>query len=639
MRKYEELVSKIIENIGGKDNIVSVTHCITRLRFRLKDNNIANAEVLKAMDGVVTVVKSGGQFQVVIGNHVGNVHAELLLQTGISGDEIVVDSGEKLSLFDRLIGIISGVFQPILGVLAASGMLKGFLAFMVAINVLTQTSDTYILLNNIGDAVFYFFPVVIGYSAARKFNLNPIVGLTMGMAITMPALQLNAVKAAFAAQELLPDILLAGTIFESEVYMRLFGFIPIVLNNYTNTVVPIIFMVAFAAYVQKVAKRVVPEMIQNFFVPFFVLLISLPVGFIVIGPIISVLTNIIQAMFTFLLAFNPIVYGVVLGFSWQILVIFGLHWALVPLVYIQIAQFGISQVLVPVFAASFAQTAVVLAMFFKLKDPKLKSLAIPAFISGIMGITEPAIYGLSLPKKKPFYFSLVAAAVGGGLMMAFDLNTYRTGGIGIFGIFRYIGENGELGGMYLTILSILVAMGIAFALTMLFWKDDYVAAGTELSEEKSILENETVYSPMSGTVIPLVNVKDEAFAMGALGEGLAVLPSEGKVVAPFNGTVMALFPTKHAIGILSENGLELLIHIGIDTVQLKGEHFEALVAQGDKVVKGQELVKFDMEAISAAGFSLETPIIVTNKSDYQEILPVTETKVKLGDALIRTVLV
>ena len=314
MRKYEELVSKIIENIGGKDNIVSVTHCITRLRFRLKDNNIANAEVLKAMDGVVTVVKSGGQFQVVIGNHVGNVHAELLLQTGISGDEIVVDSGEKLSLFDRLIGIISGVFQPILGVLAASGMLKGFLAFMVAINVLTQTSDTYILLNNIGDAVFYFFPVVIGYSAARKFNLNPIVGLTMGMAITMPALQLNAVKAAFAAQELLPDILLAGTIFESEVYMRLFGFIPIVLNNYTNTVVPIIFMVAFAAYVQKVAKRVVPEMIQNFFVPFFVLLISLPVGFIVIGPIISVLTNIIQAMFTFLLAFNPIVYGVVLGF-------------------------------------------------------------------------------------------------------------------------------------------------------------------------------------------------------------------------------------------------------------------------------------------------------------------------------------
>lgn len=278
-------------------------------------------------------------------------------------------------------------------------------------------------------------------------------------------------------------------------------------------------------------------------------------------------------------------------------------------------------------------------MFFKLKDPKLKSLAIPAFISGIMGITEPAIYGLSLPKKKPFYFSLVAAAVGGGLMMAFDLNTYRTGGIGIFGIFRYIGENGELGGMYLTILSILVAMGIAFALTMLFWKDDYVAAGTELSEEKSILENETVYSPMSGTVIPLVNVKDEAFAMGALGEGLAVLPSEGKVVAPFNGTVMALFPTKHAIGILSENGLELLIHIGIDTVQLKGEHFEALVAQGDKVVKGQELVKFDMEAISAAGFSLETPIIVTNKSDYQEILPVTETKVKLGDALIRTVLV
>lgn len=422
--------------------------------------------------------------------------------------------------------------------------------------------------------------------------------------------------------------------------MRIFGFIPVVLNNYTSTVVPIIFIIAFAAMVERLAKKYIPELIQTFFVPFTVIVVSLTVGFIVIGPIISVLTNILQSFFLALLAFSPIVYGLILGALWQILVIFGLHWALVPLAYIQLAQLGYSQVLVPVFTASFAQTAVILAMFFKLKDPKLKSLAVPAFISGIMGVTEPAIYGLSLPKKKPFYFSLVGASIGGALMMAFDLIGYRTGGLGIFAVFNYITDDGDTRGLWLSIVALSVAAVVSFVLTMLFWKDDYEEVVEEEEEStKGLLGNDDVLSPMTGDVMQLKDVQDEAFALGVLGEGVAIVPTVGKVVAPFDGTITTLFPTKHAIGITSDNGMELLIHIGIDTVQLEGKHFEAFVAQGDKVTVGQELVTFDIEAIKAEGYSLETPIIVTNKDDYREILPVEKSTVEQGNTLIHTVIV
>ncbi|QIK69562.1 PTS transporter subunit EIIC [Erysipelothrix sp. HDW6C] len=635
MGKYEILAKEIVQNVGGKDNIISLAHCITRLRFRLKDESKANDEVLKNMDGVVTIMKSGGQYQVVIGNHVPLVYEDVMNVAGLSTETSEDDAGPK-GIFNKLLDIISGCFQPFLGVMAASGMIKGVLALLVSINWLTTTSDTYILLFQIGDAIFFFMPIVIGYTSAKKFKLNPIVGMAIGMALCAPTLQLNALKGAFEIAGRTPELLFAGTMFESNVYMKLFGFIPIIANNYTSSVVPVIFITAFAAQVQKVSKRVIPEMVQNFFVPFFVLVISVPVGFIVIGPIISVLTNILQAGFSALLGFNPILYGLILGTVWQVLVIFGLHWSVVPLMYIQIAQFGVSQVLVPAFTASFAQTAVVLAMFFKLKDKKLKSLAIPAFISGIMGITEPAIYGLTLPKKKPFIFSLIGAGVGGAIMMAFDLIAYQTGGLGIFGVFNYI-NNGDASGAIKALVAVLVAASIGFFLTLFFWKDDYVESADQPAK-KSVVAVEEVYSPVTGEAMPLKSVKDEAFATGTLGEGIAIKPSEGKIVAPFDGTVTALFPTKHAIGLTSDKGMDLLIHIGLDTVQLEGQYYEAHVAQGDKVKKGQTLITFDLKAITDAGYNLETPIIVTNKEDYLDIVPTDEKDIKQGSVLIRTIL-
>ncbi|QIK58054.1 PTS transporter subunit EIIC [Erysipelothrix sp. HDW6A] len=635
MGKYSSLAKQIVENVGGPDNINGLSHCITRLRFRLKDESKANDDVLKNMDGVVTIMKSGGQYQVVIGNHVPLVYEEVVAAAGIADAGTQGDAPQ--GLFNKFLDIISGCFQPFLGVLAASGMLKGVLALLVSFKMLDRTSDTYLLFYQIGDAIFYFMPIVIGYTSAKKFKLHPIVGMAIGMAMCLPTLQLSGFEASFAAKELIPETIFAGTLFESKVYMKIFGVIPVILNNYTSSVVPVIFVTAFAAQVQKIAKRVIPEMIQNFFVPFVVLSIAVPVGFVVIGPVISVLTNVLQNGFSNLMAFSPILYGLILGTFWQVLVIFGLHWSVVPLMYIQIAQFGTSQVLVPAFTASFAQTAVVLAMFFKLKDQKLKSLAIPAFISGIMGVTEPAIYGLTLPKKKPFIFSLVGAGIGGMIMMAFDLVTYQSGGLGIFGVFNYIKLDGDASGAIKALIAVAAAVSTAFLLTMFFWKDDYVDE-EETTERKGILDREDVLSPITGTIIPLANVKDEAFAMGTMGNGLAIQPTEGKVVAPFDGTVTALFPTNHAIGITSDNGMELLIHVGLDTVQLDGQYFEALVKQGDKVTQGQTLLKFDIDAITEAGYNLETPIIITNKDDYLDILPIDDASAKQGDIIIRTVI-
>ena len=636
MGKYRSLAQEIVDNVGGKENISSLSHCITRLRFRLKDESLANDDILKKMDGVVTVMKSGGQYQVVIGNHVPMVYEEVMEVAGIGSTTSDSSDGPK-GVFNILLDIISGCFQPFLGVLAASGMIKGILALLVSINLLDGAGDTYNLFFQIGDAVFYFMPVVIGYTSSKKFKLNPILGLAIGLALVLPTLQLSTFQAAFEAQGLVPEVIFAGTLFESPVYMKLFGFIPVVLNNYTSTVVPVIFMTAFASVVERKAKQIIPEMIQNFFVPAFVLAIAIPVGFIVIGPVISILTNILQAGFASLMAFNPILYGIILGTLWQILVIFGLHWSVIPLLYIEIALYGVSQVLVPIFAASFAQTAVVAAMFLKLKDKKLKSLAIPAMISGIMGITEPAIYGLTLPKVKPFVYSLIGAGVGGGLMMMFDLIEYRTGGLGVFQLFNYITVEGDPTGAFQALIAIGVASAIGFFLTLFFWKDDYVAED-EVSTTTRISDREDVYAPITGELIALKNVTDQAFALGTLGEGIAILPTEGKVIAPFDGTITALFPTKHAIGITSDNGMELLIHIGMDTVQLDGEHFESLVSQGDKVKKGQVLVEFDMAAITAAGYSLETPVIITNKDDYLDILPVEGKTINQGDVLIHTVL-
>lgn len=629
MGKYEQLAIDIVARVGGKENINGLTHCITRLRFKLKDESKAKDEELKNMQGVVTVMKSGGQYQVVIGNHVPDVYEEVIKTAGIS-TESEGSSDNTQGLFNKFLDIISGCFQPMLALLCAAGMIRGFLALLVALSWLETTSGTYIVLNAIGNTVFTYMPVILGYTSAKKFGLNPFTGLVTGIALCMPAIQNSTLSEGEAIMTLFQ-----GTIFESSVYTRFLG-IPLIANDYMSTVLPVIMIVAFGAQIQKLAKRYIPEVIQNFFVPFTVLIVAVPVGLLIIGPVMNFLTIILGIAFDTILSFSPVLYGLLLGTLWQVLVIFGLHWSVVPLHYAQIAM-GSSKILAPSFPASFAQTAAVTAVMIKTKDKNLKTLSIPAIVSGICGITEPAIYGITLPRKIPFYCSMAGAAIGGAMMSVFGVATYTSGGLGIFGIVNYINpETNLLSDTVPIIVSILVATSISFVLTMLLYKE--TAEESSLNTSEPEVKSETIYSPVKGETIVLKNVSDAAFSQGAIGLGLAVFPTEGKVVSPVEGTITTLFPTKHAVGITSDKGAEILIHIGIDTVQLEGKYFETHVQQNERVRKGQVILTFDLDALIKEGYNMETLVLITNKQDYLDIIPVEETEINVNDPLLTAIL-
>lgn len=623
MSKYENLAKEILENVGGKENINSLTHCVTRLRFRLKDESKANDEALKNNPGVVTVMKSAGQYQVVIGNHVPLVYADVCELAGISNGTQQVEEEAPQGLFNKLIDIISGCFQPILGPLCAAGIIKGLNALLVFIlGSSFSNSGTYMILNVIGDSIFNFLPIILGYTAAKKFNVNVIVGMIIGATLCYPTIQTDTLSAAGKAIGTLP--------FIGAYYTKFIG-IPFVSGNYTSTVVPVICIVALAAQIQKIAKKFVPEMLQNFFVPFFVLIISLPIGLLVIGPVVSLLTTVLSNMFAGLYAFSPIVTAFVIGALWQCLVIFGLHWALVPMAMVNIGNLGYDTILPGMLGTTFAATGVLAAMYLKLKDENKKALAIPGVISAFCGVTEPAIYGFLLPEKTPFVFSCIGGAVGGAIMGTVAVKQYVIGGLGIFSVVNYISPKGNATGMIVSLIAGAVSLVVGFVLTMIFYKtNDQQVENKEVTK----LEEETILAPIKGEVKPIEESSDAAFASGALGKGVVILPEEGKVYAPVTGTVTVLFPSLHAIGITSDAGVELLIHIGINTVQLNGEGFTAHIKQGDQIKQGQLLVEFDMNKIKEAGYSLETPVLVTNYADLKEVKNTSASSVQLQETLI-----
>lgn len=623
MSKYENLAKEILENVGGKENINSLTHCVTRLRFRLKDESKANDEALKNNPGVVTVMKSAGQYQVVIGNHVPLVYADVCELAGISNGTQQVEEEAPQGLFNKLIDIISGCFQPILGPLCAAGIIKGLNALLVFIlGSSFNNSGTYMILNAIGDSIFNFLPIILGYTAAKKFNVNVIVGMIIGATLCYPTIQTDTLSAAGKVIGTLP--------FIGSYYTKFIG-IPFVSGNYTSTVVPVICIVALAAQIQKIAKKFVPEMLQNFFVPFFVLIISLPIGLLVIGPVVSLLTTVLSNMFAGLYAFSPIVTAFVIGALWQCLVIFGLHWALVPMAMVNIGNLGYDTILPGMLGTTFAATGVLAAMYLKLKDENKKALAIPGVISAFCGVTEPAIYGFLLPEKTPFVFSCIGGAVGGAIMGTVAVKQYVIGGLGIFSVVNFISPKGNATGMIVSLIAGAVSLVVGFVLTMIFYKtNDQQVENKEVTK----LEEETILAPIKGEVKPIEESSDAAFASGALGKGVVILPEEGKVYAPVTGTVTVLFPSLHAIGITSDAGVELLIHIGINTVQLNGEGFTAHIKQGDQIKQGQLLVEFDMNKIKEAGYTLETPVLVTNYADLKEVKNTNASSVQLQETLM-----
>lgn len=464
--KYDGLARIIIQNVGGKSNIISLTHCVTRLRFKLKDESKAQTEVLKETDGIVTVIQSGGQYMVVIGNHVPQVYdavcavGHITPGGAVNEDGSAIEGGgdapktkEKFNPINAFVSIVTSVFTPWLGVLAACGIVKGLVALFVALGVMDGAGATYNILYSLGDCFFYFMPILLAYTASKKFGLPEFEGMIIGAAMIYPYL------------------LGSSTNVHDSLFM-----IPVTMpssGDYTSSVIPIICAVAFAAWFEKLYKKFIPDTLKMFAVPLITCIVTFALTLWIIGPIAAGAGDLLGVFFNWLANFNGILLGAVVGGLWQVLVMFGLHWALIPLMLNNMAVQGFDTAMVGMFGTTFAQVGAVAAIWIKTKNKKTKSLCAPAFISAIAGVTEPAIYGITLPKKTPFYITCVVAAVVGGLLMAFGVTSYTSAGLGVFGYTAYINTmTNDISGMIWAIVLSLVSVVAAFILTFLTYHDE-----------------------------------------------------------------------------------------------------------------------------------------------------------------------
>lgn len=633
-KDYTDLATDIVAHVGGKENISSLKHCVTRLRFGLKDESKADTYYLKARDGVVTVVQAGGQYQVVIGNHVPDVYAAVQKVAGIAGDgalDIDEGDGPKGNLFERFIDLLSGIFQAFLGPLAAAGIIKGIVAIMASRGLTSDNSAIYAILNAAGDGFFQYLPLLVALTSARKFKMNEFTALAIGMALIYPTLpgSLAALKEAGLD--------------------NVFG-IPFVLptaGSYLSTVIPAILATWVASIIEKNIRKVTPDVVKLFVVPFVTILLAVPLTFLVVGPVANFISDVLSNAFTAIMNFSPLLYGLILGATWQVLVMFGMHWAVVPLAIMQVASNGMSSILVPALLPNFTQTGVLLAIMLKTKESKVKTVSMPALVSSIFGVTEPAIYGVTLPMKTPFFISCAVSGVIGAATMFFNVTGYSVGGMGVFLYPSLVNPaNGDMSGMNAAIILTVVAIVASFAIQMalpvpyLYGEPTEKKSVEETKEsvpELKEIKQEILASPLIGKVVKLEDVPDAVFASGAMGKGIAIDPLDGILVSPAKAEVTLVFPTKHAIGLRTENGAELLIHIGMDTVSLAGKGFESFVQVGDQVEAGQKLLEFDLHQIKAADLPVITPIIVTNTADYEDILVTQESQINSGDYLLTTV--
>ncbi|MBF0776832.1 PTS beta-glucoside transporter subunit IIABC [Streptococcus azizii] len=633
-KDYTDLATDIVAHVGGKENISSLKHCVTRLRFGLKDEAKADTDYLKARDGVVTVVQAGGQYQVVIGNHVPDVYAAVQKVAGIAGDgSLDIDEGDgpKGNLFERFIDLLSGIFQAFLGPLAAAGIIKGIVAIMASRGLTSDNSAVYAILNAAGDGFFQYLPLLVALTSARKFKMNEFTALAIGMALIYPTL---------------PGSL--ATLKEAGLD-NVFG-IPFVLptaGSYLSTVIPAILATWVASIIEKNIRKVTPDVVKLFVVPFMTILVAVPLTFLVVGPVANFISDMLSNTFTAIMNFSPLLYGLILGATWQVLVMFGMHWAVVPLAIMQVASNGMSAILVPALLPNFTQTGVLLAIMLKTKESKVKAVAMPAFVSSIFGVTEPAIYGVTLPMKTPFFISCAVSGVIGAAMMFFNVTGYSVGGMGVFLYPSLVNPaDGEMSGMIaaiaLTIAAIVASFAIQMALPVPYLYGEPTEKKSVESMKESIpelkeIKQEIIASPLIGKVVKLEAVPDQVFASGAMGKGIAIDPTEGILLSPAKAEVTLVFPTKHAIGLRTENGAELLIHIGMDTVSLEGKGFQSFVEVGDQVEAGQKLLEFDLQQMKAADLPAISPIIVTNTADYEDILVTQEDQLNSGDYLLTTV--
>ena len=621
--KNKQLAESIIEHVGGKDNIISLVHCATRLRFVLKDESKADPEIVKKQVGVITVVQSGGQFQVVIGNNVADVFNAIMELTNLNEkpttDEV---AGAKKGIVSKLIDLVSSIFIPALVVLVAGGIFKGVVAILQVMEVVKAGDPTYNFLNAIADAPFYYLPIILGFSAVKKFGGNPYVGMALGGALVHPSV-----------------VGMLGNKFELQTE---FFSIPIKLIPYPSSVFPIILAAWFYSLLERNFNKIMHDSFKKFIAPLFGLIITVPLTFAVIGPVVSFLSDSVASGIIFVYELNSVIASMILAALWQVMVVFGIHWGLVPFAMNNISVYHEDFMIPILFPAVFAQVGAVLAVMLRSKDPQVKTLASSSVLSGIFGVTEPAIYGINLPLKRPFIIGCVSSMIGGGIIGYYHSVIYSFSFISVFSFLQLIPATGIDEKFYAVVFGSIISFVVATIVTYLFGipKNKDVADGNQVpssSEKKAeeIKQRNTISSPMTGKLVELKEVNDATFASGLMGKGVAIIPSVGEAVAPEDGEVVSLFRTKHAIGFQTDSGAEMLIHIGIDTVKLDGQHFEAHVEAGQKVKKGERLVSFDIGAIKQAGFEVTTPIIITNSDDYLDVECIfKQDDVQQGDALL-----
>ena len=607
-----DLAKEILSQVGGKENIQQLTHCATRLRFVLNDNSKANTDTLKKTKGVVGVAEAGGQYQVIIGSDVQSVYRPLMELAGLKEDAGANAEEPHQSPLAKLLSIISGIFTPILPIITAAGMIKAVLSILVVFKIVTTKDQNYQVLNFIGDAGFYFLPVFLGGTAAKQFKANTYLGMLMGATLLHPTF--TAMVANFK---------------ETGAGIELFG-IPFSPVGYSSTVIPVILGVWFMSYVERFADRISPKAIKFFSVPLITALITSIVMFSALGPIGSIIGQYLGDFFRWLEEFGPWVVPTVVGIFSPFLVMTGTHYGLVSIGINNRMTLGYDTVVQPgMLASNVAQGGAALAIAFKTKDTDKKALATSAGITAVCGITEPALYGVTLQNRAAMIGTMVAGGIVGFFLGIMNARNFTGGSPGLLTIMAYVGEN-TFYYLYVAIAGLVMSVALSFIITYFLYKDE---EGVELTSEE-VVPTEALAAPVAGKVVPLAKVEDEIFSSEMLGKGIAILPEENIVKSPVKGEIVTIFDTQHAIGLKTDDDVEVLIHIGIDTVNLKGQHFKALAKVGDRVEVGTPIMEVDFAAVKEAGYDIITPVIVTNSAAFKNILGTDQEHATSGDLVV-----
>ena len=619
VRDYEKLAVDIINAVGGKENIVKAARCATRLRLVLKETPKDAHKKVSELTGVITVVENNGQFQVVIGTHVGKVFDKV--QTIVDLDDSSKDEAPKGTILNRVIATMSAVFAPFIYILAAAGILQGCLILINMAYPSFQSTGTYEVLSFMSWAPFTFLPIFIAVTASKHFKTNMFIAIACCAALVSPD---------WAA--------IAGRIADGE-SIRFLG-ISLAETTYTSSVLPPLFLVWILSYVERFVDKKLPEVIKSLFTPFICMIVMVPLTILVIGPLSDSLATGIANGYNYLYNLAPAVAAAVIGGLWQVVVIFGVHWGVTPMCLANYDLYGMDTFQAFQTMAVIAQAGAVFGVFVKARNKQTKNIALSAGVTGIFGITEPAIYGVNLRFKKPFICGCIAGAIGAVVGSFFNIAYYAYAGLpGLLTVVNSITPDNPK-----SIIGMLLGAAISFfgAIALVQIVGIGEKETNEEKQDKKIEEGQPILnmgvnaikSPISGKVIELEKVDDPVFSSGAMGKGIAIEPMDNKVYAPFNGTIEFIAETKHAIGLLSEDGVEVLIHVGMDTVKMQGRGFNVKTSVNSKIKAGDLLLEFDRNAIEKEGYSLITPVVITNADNYEDNVLCINEEVKNGREII-----